>query len=183
MAIEKEQIIETLLCAAEKSFAALFNEHGDEHFYYCTIVMADGAAPCISAQSEESLRAYFKENDINDSDILYYKWSWADSDYCAYGFDEYFGEVTAIFEKSFEDLLDDDDKFESKYDEWFNAMETVMKMLDEKGIFGVGNDRERVFVYSEESPPDEEFESRDCKRAERMNPPAIYKKWLDDLAL
>ena len=60
MAIEKEQIVETLLCAAERSFTALFNEHGDEHFYYCTLVMADGAAPCISAQSEESLKAYFK---------------------------------------------------------------------------------------------------------------------------
>ena len=72
------------------------------------------------------------------------------------------------------------DKFESKYNEWFDAMEIVMKKLDENGIFGTGDDRKRVFVYSEESPPDEEFESRDCERAERMNPQAIYKEWLND---
>ena len=73
-----------------------------------------------------------------------------------------------------------DDKFQLKYDEWFNAMETVMTMLDEKGIFGVGSDRERIFVYSEESPPDEECESRDQERAERMNPAAVYNEWLTD---
>ena len=180
MSGNKENIIETLLCAAEKSFTALFNEHSKEHFYYCTIVMADGAAPCISAQSEESLIKYLKDNNVSDSEILDYKWSWADSYYCGYGYDEFFGEVAELFEKSFEDLWDDDVKFEQKYCEWFNAMETVMKILDEKGIFGVGDDRDRVFVYAEESPPDEEFESQYHERAERMNPSAVYKKWLAD---
>lgn len=180
MSKDKEKIIETLFCAVEKSFTALFNEHGNEHFYYCTIVMADGAAPCISAQSEESLRSYLKENDVSDSEILDYKWSWADSEYCAYGYDEFFDDVMELFDESFRDLLDDDVKFESKYNEWFSAMETVMKMLDEKGLFGVGNDRDRVFVYAEESPPDEEFESQYRERAERMNPSAVYEKWLAD---
>lgn len=76
---------------------------------------------------------------------------------------------------------DDEVKFQQKYDEWFNAMETVMKKLDEKGLFGTGEDRDRVFVYSEESPPDENAESRDIERAERMNPFSAYKKWLSEL--
>lgn len=180
MSKNNENIIGTLLCAVEKSFTALFNEHGEEHFYYCTIVMADGAAPCISAQSEESLRAYLKANGVGDSDILDYKWSWADSDYCAYGYDEFFDEVANLFEESFQAVLDDDDKFERKYNEWFDAMETVMKTLDEKGLFGTGADRDRVFVYAEESPPDDEFENQYRERAERMNPSAVYQKWLAD---
>lgn len=73
--MSENKIVETLLCAAEKSFTALFNEHGGEHFYYCTIVMADAAVPCISAQSEESLRVYMKENGISNSELPYFKWS------------------------------------------------------------------------------------------------------------
>ena len=176
--LEKTNIILALYVAAEKAFSGLFAEHPDEHFYYCTIVMAEGGSPCISAQSEESLRSYLKENNVSDDDILDYKWSWADSDYCAFGYDEYFGEVSDMFEDSFRAVLDDDRKFELKYKEWFDAMETVMKMLDKNGIFGVGSDRESVFVYAEESPPDDEFESQYRERAKRMNPPAVYEKWL-----
>ena len=177
----ENKIVETLLCAVEKSFTALFNEHSGEHFYYCTLVMAEASTPCISAQSEESLMAYMEDNGLSDSDIYYCKWSWADSDYCAYGYDEYFGEVSQLFEKSFEGLWNDIDKFQQKYDEWFNAMETVMTLLDEKGIFVTGNDRDRVFVYSEESPPDEETEERDIQRAKRMNPSSVYEKWVAEL--
>ena len=50
MSKEKKTIIETLYSAAEKGFTSLLNEHSGEHFYYFTIVMAEGASPCISAQ-------------------------------------------------------------------------------------------------------------------------------------
>ncbi|MBC1752741.1 DUF4303 domain-containing protein, partial [Listeria seeligeri] len=49
----KNEIIEVLYDAVEKSFLSLFTEHGDEHFYYCTIVMVEAGTPCISAQSYE----------------------------------------------------------------------------------------------------------------------------------
>lgn len=182
--MKDSEMVKVLYDAAEKSFTSLFKEHGDEHFYYCTLVMADAATPCISAQSEESLKAYLEENDVDTEDpkeLLIYRWSWADSVYCGYGYDEYFGEVVKLFESSFQELPDDDESFERKYNEWFDAMETVMKMLDEKGIFGKGSDRDRVFVYAEESPPDDEFlEEEYRERAKRMNPSAAYKKWLDD---
>lgn len=48
---DKNEIVKVLYEAAEKGFTALFMEHGDEHFYYCTLVMADAATPCMSAQS------------------------------------------------------------------------------------------------------------------------------------
>ncbi len=182
MSKNDEKIIEVLYTAVEKSFTSLFKEHGGEHFYYCTLVMADAETPCISAQSEESLKRYMNDGKISESEILDYKWSWADSPYCAYGYDEYFGEVEELFDKCFRELLDsdcDDDELDREYQNWFNAMETVMKMLDEKGLFGTGKERGNVFVYAEESPPEDEDEVY-CERAKRMNPPDVYKKWLDD---
>ncbi len=180
-----EMIIEVLYNAVEKSFTDLFKKHSGEHFYYCTLVMADTTSPCISAQSEESLKKYFKDKKIDESKIRIsdYKWSWADSLYCAYGYDEYFGEVEKLFKKDFRELLDSgctDDDLEEEYQNWFNAMETVMKMLDEKGFFGTGKEREEVFVYAEESPPEDEDEIY-YERAKRMNPPAAYERWLGDL--
>ncbi len=175
----KEKIIEVLYDAVHKSFTALFKEHSGEHFYYCTLVMADATTPCISAQSEESLERYIKEENIDEDDIPDIKWSWADSPYCAYGYDEYFGEVEKLFEERFNNLEDEDDesKFELEYSSWMDAMETVMKMLDEKGFFGMGKEREAVFIYSEESPPDDVDESF-YERAKRMNPSATYENWL-----
>lgn len=180
---DKNEIVKVLYEAAEKSFTALFGEHGDEHFYYCTLVMADAATPCMSAQSEESLKKYLDDHGINASDDIFdYKWSWADSLYCAYGYEEYFGEVDKLFQETLGKLMNsdcDDDVLEEEYQNWLNSMETVMKMLDEKGIFGSGKQREEIFVYAEESPPDDEDESY-YERAKRMNPPAVYEKWLSE---
>lgn len=175
----KNEIIEVLYDAAEKSFQSLFAEHSDERFYYCTIVMADAAAPCISAQSYESLDKYIKENDLDDEDMADCKWSWADSPYCGYGYEEYFGKVEELFEKRFADA-EDDCQYEEEYKTWLEAMETVMKMLDQKGIFGQGKNRDEIFIFSEESPPDDESEEF-YKCGERLNPPTIYRKWLDDM--
>lgn len=180
-----KMIIEVLYNAVEKSFTSLFKEHNGEHFYYCTLVMADSRTPCISAQSEESLKKYLEDEEINISRIRIsdYKWSWADSLYCAYGYDENFGEVEKLFKKDFTELIDsgcDDEALEEEYQNWFGAMETVMIMLDEKGFFGTGKEREEVFVYAEESPPEDEDETY-YERAKRMNPPAAYEKWLSEM--
>lgn len=176
----KNEIIDVLYDAAEKSFLSLFTEHSDECFYYCTIVMAEAATPCISAQSYESLDKYIKENGMSDEDIAYCKWSWADSLYCGYGYDEYFGKVEELFEKRFADAEGDGCQCEDEYKTWLEAMETVMKMLDQKGVFGQGKKRDEIFIFSEESPPDDESEEF-YKCGERLNPPIAYKKWLDDM--
>ncbi|EQB9249217.1 DUF4303 domain-containing protein, partial [Listeria monocytogenes] len=99
----KNEIIEVLYDAVEKSFLSLFTEHGDEHFYYCTIVMVEAGTPCISAQSYESLDKYIKGNSMSDEDKADCKWSWADSLYCGYGYDEYFNKVEELFEERFAD--------------------------------------------------------------------------------
>ena len=178
----KNEIIEVLYDAAEKSFLSLFKEHSDECFYYCTIVMPEAATPCISAQSYESLDKYIKKNGISDEDMMKWncKWSWADSLYCGYGYDENFNKVEELFEKRFADVEGDDCQCEEEYKTWLESMETVMKMLDEKGIFGQGKKRDEIFIFSEESPPNDESEEF-YKCGERLNPPTTYKKWLDDM--
>lgn len=178
----KNEIVEVLYEAAEKSFLSLFRDHGEEHFYYCTLVMADAATPCISAQSDESLDRYIKENGMSEEDAADCKWSWADSLYCAYGYDAYFSKVEELFEKRFADAEKDDCQYEAEYQAWLAAMENVMKMLDQKGVFGKGRARDEIFIFAEESPPDDESEAF-YKRGERMNPPTAYKKWFDDMEL
>lgn len=176
----KNEIIEVLYEAVEKSFLSLFTDHGDEHFYYCTIVMTEAGTPCISAQSYESLDKYIKENGMSDEDKADCKWSWADSPYFAYGYDEYFNKVEELFEERFADEESDNCQYENEYKTWLEAMETVMKMLDQKGIFGKGKNRDEIFIFSEEAPPDDESEEF-YKCGQRLNPPTAYKKWLADL--
>ena len=166
----KNEIIEVLYEAVEKSFLSLFTDHGDEHFYYCTIVMTEAGTPCISAQSYESLDKYIKENGMSDEDNADCKWSWADSPYFAYGYDEYFNKVEELFEERFADAESDNRQYENEYKTWLEAMETVMKMLDQKGIFGKGKNRDEIFIFSEEAPPDDESEAF-YKCGERLNPP------------
>ena len=145
----KNEIIEVLYEAVEKSFLSLFTDHGDEHFYYCTIVMTEAGTPCISAQSYESLDKYIKENGMSDEDKADCKWSWADSPYFAYGYDEYFNKVEELFKKRFADAKSDNCQYENTYKTWLEAMKTVMKMLDQKGILGKGKNRDKIFIFSE----------------------------------
>lgn len=185
MSRSNENVVKVLYDAAEKSFTSLFKEHDGERFYYCTLVMEDCRTPCISAQSYEGLERYAVAERIKltDDNLYDYKWSWADSLYCAYGYDEYFGEVEKLFNEIFRDLIEsgcDDDVLEEEYQNWFNAMETVMGMLAEKGIFSNGKEREDIFVYAEESPPDDEEHEAYCERAKRMNPLPVYEKWLNE---
>lgn len=163
--------------AAEKAFTALFSEH-PEHFYYCTLVSIDGYSPCISAISEEALDRILAENDCTDDEDarLDFKWSYADSPYCAYG-EEYFAEVNSFMDEWNIFDLDDDD-FEEAFETLLFSMEEAMRNLDEKGIFGTGTERKQVFINAEVMPPD----YTNTKRAERLNPPEAMADWLKEAA-
>ncbi len=172
-----DQIVSVLAAAAEKAFLKLFQEH-HEHFYYCSLIMAEEGVPFITASSEESLKQIINNENITDADeILDYKWSYADSPYCAYGFEEFFGEVGRLYRERWNNEADDK-VYEKQVDLWLGSMEETMRQLDEQGIFGTGEDRIKTVINAEIMPPDH----TNTKRAKRLNPKKAISRWLKEAA-
>lgn len=81
---ELQQLGDAIFEAAEKAFRKLF-ENG-EHYYYCVLLTTGEALPpCISAWSEEALERLVAQGAIPEDEIQYYKYSFADSPYYAFG--------------------------------------------------------------------------------------------------
>lgn len=159
-----DRIYPTLLKAAQNAFTDLFAEH-NENFYYLTLVMAECSTPFISAWSYEAF-----ERVGNDDNI---KWSYADSPYCAYGYDMYFTDVEKLYNET---VNFDSDNFEIAVENWLNAMESVMKALDINGIFSAANERDQLFINAEIMPP----ESDNSERAKRLNPSNVYERYCSE---
>ena len=170
MTLPKEYDI--LLEAARNGFEALFKEH-DEEFYYCTLILSEGATPFISAFSKEALDAAVKKNyDKYSAEEL--KWSYADSPYCGYGFEEYFTEIDKLFNERMDNVSDED--YDNEIEYWLSLMEKVMKTLDKEKVFGEGQIRRDMIINAEIMPPDDS----NAQRAEQLNTKTAYKKWYKD---
>ncbi len=162
--------------AAERSFRSLFENTG-EKFYYCSLIMSEECTPFISAWSEEALerlmlQMQIKENDYETKNEIY-RWSYADSPYCAYGFDDYFQNVDKLFQKRLSTSLSDDE-YIMELEIWINSMEEAMRILDYKGLFGNGKARKSVLINAEIMPSDDST----IDRTRRLNPKIIFDQWL-----
>ncbi len=165
----RTQIARILAEAAGKSFAALFAAHS-EQFYYCTYILSEGGAPFISASSAEGMERMMQEKGIPMSDYPKYKWSYADSPYCAYGYEDYFGAVRELFAQRFPNDLSDE-AYAEEISLWLDAMELAMRQLYENGLFG--DAQQNVFINAEIMPP----ENSNDERAKRLNPEAVFRNW------
>ena len=98
MSPELQPLGDAIFEAAQKAFLKLF-ENG-EHYYYCVLLTTGEALPpCIAAWSVEALERLVKEESIPEEEIPYYKYSFADSPYYAFGYKEYFQQVVQLFEQ------------------------------------------------------------------------------------
>lgn len=158
-----------LLEASRNGFEALFKEHKEE-FYYCTLILSEGATPFISAFSKEALNEAVKKNNGKYS-AEELKWSYADSPYCGYGFDEYFKEIDKLFNERMDNVSDED--YDNEIEYWLSLMEKVMKTLDKEKVFGEGQIRRDMIINAEIMPPDDS----NAQRAEQLNTKTAYKKW------
>lgn len=167
---DRSKDYDLLLEATRNGFQSLFKEH-NEKFYYCTLILSDGATPFISAFSDEALQEAVKKSDgeYSAQDL---KWSYADSPYCGYGFEEYFKE----FDKHFNERISDisDDEYDEEIEYWLSVMERVMKTLKKEKIFNIGRDMRNMIINVEIMPPDDDS----CLEiTERLNTKTAYKKW------
>jgi len=185
--VEKEKgadeiFVETLKEAARLAFTDLFENHANEHFYYCTLVLIDGVGcPVVSAMSEEALDAVvqkYKEeyrSDASEEDLREeLKWSYADSPYCIYG-EQYFTQVQRMTEER--DVFEEED-FMQEYEFRMDSMEKVMAGLDKEGVFGDGEKRKHMVVIAEVMPPD----YTNTERALRLNSKENLREWLEEAA-
>ena len=164
------QIKEMLIKAVESAFISLFKEFPG-HYYYCAVIMSENAPPFISAWSEEAFAGFCKtKRDLCDK--YEYRYSYADSPYCGYGYDKFFGEINAFFEEII-DKIDLDDEYSKMINLWAESMTEVMAELDKKGLFGVSEEREDVLINVEIIPSSVSV----LETAKRLNPYISYEKY------
>ena len=173
---DNEELIEALAKAAKAAFLSL-KETTKEHFYFYTFIFDEGLHPYISAWSYEALEKSIMEQQIPDEEKSWWKWDSADSPYADYGYDEFFGEVNELLDKRAGELSEDA-LYEVEWGVRIDCMEEAMKRLDGSGLFGTGEERERVVINVEQAPPD--GDGAEYNRALRLNPAsALLSEYLE----
>jgi len=113
--------------------SALFREHSEEHFYYCSLITTGEARrPVLGAWSEEALDREVAQRGSREGP----RWSYANSPYSGYG-DEYFGETERLFFDR-PDYNAPADQWHQEYGLRLRCMEDAKKKMDNKGFFGEG---------------------------------------------
>mgnify|MGYP001046815175 FL=1 len=170
-----ETLVEIFETAAGKAFTSLINAHGEEHFYYFALLIDECLRPYVSAWSYEALEKFYKENEVDDEEKDWYKWSGVESPYEAYGWDEYFAGYTHLLYER-EQAADDEDTFCRECELRMDAAEEAMRRLDAKGIFGTGGAREGVVITVECVPP----ERPNYDRVARLNKTGLIEEFLEE---
>ena len=174
-----ETLVTILESAAGKAFKALQEEHMEEQFYYFAMLNDGNWRPYISAWSREALECFYEENEVEDGEKGWYRWSGVESPYMAYGWDEYFAEYEDfLFETEQKHCEADDDTADAMWKTLLNSMEEAMRRLDQKGIFGTGAARDQVVIAVELVPP----ARSNYTRTERLNKSGLIREFLDENA-
>ncbi|MFV0549885.1 MAG: DUF4303 domain-containing protein [Limnobaculum xujianqingii] len=163
--------------AASNAFSELFNN--EETFYYCSLITkGEALPPFVVAWSYEALERYLKVNSCDEEDKEYIKWSYAESPYLDFG-SNYFDDVKKIFyQRPPMDYNAPEIEWKKEFNIRLNSMESAMKRLDDKGLFGIGKERNRLVINVEVMPPD----YTNTLRAMRLNPIEALSQWLIEAA-
>ncbi len=153
----------------------LFSEHPEHHFYYLSLITTgEASAPILSAWSKEALDSAVVASHDPEKARKNLKWSYADSPYMAFA-NEYFDEIRRVF--ALRPAMDEEN-WNAEYEIRLRAMETAIKRLDERGLFGAGAERLGIVVNVEVMSPD----FTNTLRALRLNPVAALMEWLEEAA-
>lgn len=172
---EIEILIAAITKAARMAFQKLFSN--GEHFYYCALLTTgEGFAPIISAWSWEALARVTQLNSETYAQSI--KWSYADSPYYAFGYDEYFSDVKQLFEhRANIDSLNDED-WGKEFDVRLTAMVKAMSILDKEGLFAQNQSRRSILINVELMPPD----ASNVQRALELNNSEDIEEYLQEAA-
>ncbi|MCM1309286.1 MAG: DUF4303 domain-containing protein, partial [Butyrivibrio sp.] len=150
--MENEQITSALYTAFKSAVTDLRKKH-HERFYYYVFVSDSPWCPYLSACSYESYeRLLASEEDDEEDDEGWRKWDYCDSEYCVYGYEEYFGEAAKLLAERAEGM-DDDELYGDEWETRLASMEEALRRLDSEGFFGTGENRNAVVINAECVPP------------------------------
>lgn len=166
----EEELTQAIADATRAAAAELFARHPGHYYSFALISTGEALPPYISAWSEEAL--------AETGDPVELRWSYADSPFCAYGYEEHFGRVRALFSERPVMDFKDQEASAAEYELRYRAMEHALRQLDGEGVFGTGHERSRIVVNAEVMPPD----YTNTQRARRLNPPEALARWLAEAA-
>lgn len=171
----EQELTSAIVEAARKALKSLFEQH-KERFYYVTLFTSgECLPPCISAWSVEALARATAQSGEGAARVL--KWSYADSPYFAFR-EEDFAEVKRLYALRLDPHSLPIDEFLAECSLRLRAMESALAILDQEGLFGVGESRKSLVVNAEVMPPDR----GNTERARRLNPPEALAVWLQEAA-
>lgn len=175
---EVEALAILIANAARKSFTELFNNK--ESFYYCSLITTGEAlAPIVSAWSREALAKEVAKLD-NSDDGQYIKWSYADSPYFNFAYEDFEDVRKAFSDRIKMDHALADTVWRQEYEIRIEAVVLAMELLDKEGLFSLNQKRDQICVLVEVMPPDETntmigLRLNDCDSQ-------IMKEWLVEIA-
>lgn len=174
----ERELRDRLVIAARRAFGELFRTFPAHHFYYCSLTTSgEGHTPAITAWSEEALDEVVEAEGGDLGLRAELKWSYADSPFYCFG-EGHFSEVRRLLEEASDegdrDWTSDAQELELR----LAAMESTMGQLDAEGLFGQGEERNRIVINAEVMPPDES----NVGRARRLNPQQALRDWLAEAA-
>lgn len=155
-----EEIAAVLYTAFRNTVTDLRKKHR-EQFYYYVFVSDSPLCPYVSACSHESYRRLLEsggndegeeEDERNEENEDWLKWDFCDSEYCVYGYDEFFGDAERLLAKRAE-KMNDDELYGDEWETRLASMEEALRRLDNEGFFGTGEERKKVIINVECAPP------------------------------
>lgn len=159
-----EGIVSVLQSAFRNAVTDLREKH-PERFYFYVFMLDAPLCPYISACSYEAYERSLVRDAIAEEDKAWWKWDYCDSEYCVYGYDEYFGEAAKMLAERAKGM-DDDELYGDEWDTRVASMEEVLRRLDSEGFFGTGEERKGVIINAECVPPS----YLERQRVLRLNP-------------
>lgn len=151
-----------IAAATRAAIVALRREHPQDYYAFALLTSGEALAPYLSACSLEA--------DLDDG---LERWSFADSPYVVWGYDEHFSDVVRAFHERGE--LVEHEHPEVEYAVRLASIEEGLRLLDVAGLFGSPGARQEVLLIAGTMPPDES----DAGFVRRLNPPGqLFDEWL-----
>ncbi len=195
MSFNLEDMEKILYEEAKDTFSQIRDDLSDQHIYSMALYTTDGlgylSPTCSTFEGLEQVAIRYQTNERYKNQSLdqlktLLKWSYADSPYHLLHedmMDESF-KIMLEFDEALSAAYDDEDEgSEEKGDQLlriaFSTCVKVLRNLDEEGIFGRGEYRERIVLNI--AMGDQSNESR-IQFARLLNPPATAERFAAELA-
>lgn len=166
--------------AARSAFAAAIAENPDHRFFaFALTTLSEVQYIECSLNSNRNLEAILSRAGRTD-DQAYYKWfsnEWGEFEYFGQETRDFFSPVQALLTRIESETIAADPSFESRRRYVFDMMIAALKMLDEMGCFGEGEERSNRIafadVYDDESSEELRTLSANMVNAGKASPALI----------